>query len=292
MFRSTALCLGRHETGFGAPPPHFRLRFIFATLAVAAVAQRGPRVVFSACSGTGSQRFSFDGAGVLASAFWQGFGKDAMCLDISGFNLNENATIYTWPCGQNGAGENERWSVGPAKIVSQQSSHKCLRGGFTTYIGPIQTGTYLTTATCDASDQQQALVFDKASGTISAGGLCVDAGVAQGSMLAPCDQYPFSSYPFCDTALPTSARVADAVSRMTLQEKIDTMTGAFGSPFVDCGGGGGGGVPSLGIDGMPNHSECLHGVASGCTSFNGTTLCPTLFPNGQLLGATFNRSLW
>jgi len=254
-------------------------------------AQRGPRVIFSACSGAASQRFSFDGAGVLSFALWQGAGKDVMCLDISGFNLGDNSTIYTWPCGQDGAGDNERWVVSPTSISSKQSTHKCLRGGFTSSKGPIRAGTYLTTATCDASDPQQALVFDKASGTITAGGMCVDAGVAQGSMLAPCDQPPFSSYPFCDTALPTSARVADAVSRMTFQEKIDTMTGAFDSPFVDCRGGGGG-VPSLGIDGMPNHSECLHGVASGCTDFNGTKLCPTLFPNGQALGAAFNRTLW
>ena len=253
------------------------------------LAQRGPRVVFSACSGAASQRFSFDGAGALASALWQGSGGDAMCLDISGFNLDDNATIYTWPCGQDGAGANERWTISAISIASQQSTRKCLRGGPSS--GPIAAGTYLTTATCDSSDAQQALVFDRASGTISAGGFCVDAGVARGTMLAPCDQPPFSSYAFCDTSLPTSARVADAVSRMTLKEKIDTMTGAFGSPFVGCDGGGGG-VPSLGVDGMPNHSECLHGVASGCTAWNGTQLCPTLFPNGQLLGAAFNRTMW
>ncbi len=266
---------------------------IFPLLALLplALAQRGPRVVFSACSGASSQRFTFDGAGALASALWQGSGGGAMCLDISNFDLNDNATIYTWPCGQDGAGANERWTISATSIASQQSTRKCLRGGLTSSSGPIVAGTPLTTATCDASDAQQALVFDKASGAITAGGLCVDAGVARGRMLAPCDQPPFSSYPFCDTALPTAARVADAVSRMTLQEKIVTMTGAFGSPFVGCDGGGGG-VPSLGVDSMPNHSECLHGVASGCTAWNGTVLCPTLFPNGQLLGAAFNRTLW
>lgn len=268
-----------------------RFATLLAALIPLALAQRGPRVVFAACSGGASQRFSFGGSGVLSSALWQGSTKDPMCLDISGFNLNDNATIYTWPCGQDGAGANERWSVGASSIASQQSTRKCLRGGVTSYRGPIRAGAYLTTASCDASDAQQALVFDAAAGTISAGGLCVDAGVAQGAMLAPCDQFPFSSYAFCDTALPTAARVADAVSRMTLREKIVTMTRAFGSPFVGCDGGGGG-VPSLGISGMPNHAECLHGVAAGCAEVNGTTLCPTLFPNGQLLGAAFNRTLW
>lgn len=112
---------------------------------------------------------------------------------------------------------------------------------------------------------------------------------AKGRMLG-CDKPPFSTYPFCDTTLSTDARVADAVARMTLDEKISAMTGAFGSPFVECGGAGP--ISSLGGFYMPNHAECLHGVAFGCTTQNGTKLCPTLFPNGQMLGATYNRSLF
>ena len=257
-------------------------------------AQRGPRVVFSPCDpASPSQRFTFDGAGVLRAAFHQGPPSSPMCLDISAFNLDDNATIYTWPCGADGAGANERFTLAPASIRSQQSSQKCLRAGFTSYSGPIRAGAYLTTATCSDTDAQQALAFDAATGTISAAGgaMCVDAGVAAGAMLAPCDQYPYNTMGFCDTTLPTAARVADAVGRMSLQEKIDTMTGHFGSPFVDCNGGGGG-VPSLGIEGMPNHAECLHGVAAGCAMVNGTKICPTLFPNGQMLGAGFNRTLW
>ena len=106
-----------------------------------------------------------------------------------------------------------------------------------------------------------------------------------------CDKQPWAAFPMCDETLGLEARVTDMLSRMPLKEKIDAMYGAFGSPFVECDGNGG--IPSLGLNGgMPNFSECLHGVAFGCTKVNGTEICPTLFPNGQLLGASFNRTLF
>ena len=106
-----------------------------------------------------------------------------------------------------------------------------------------------------------------------------------------CTKAPFTSMAFCDSTLSTAARVSDAVSRMSLQEKIDTMTRPFGSPFVDCHGTSG--VPSLGVNEMPRNSECLHGVSSGCIDVgNGVKSCPTLFPNAQMMGASFNRSLF
>jgi len=116
--------------------------------------------------------------------------------------------------------------------------------------------------------------------------LAAAAGIPLG-----CDKAPWSGYPFCDESLSTAVRVEDALARMPLGDKLDAMYRSFGSPFVDCQGNGG--VPSLGLnDGLPNYSECLHGVAAGCASVNGTARCPTLFPNGMLLGAAFNRSLW
>ena len=105
-----------------------------------------------------------------------------------------------------------------------------------------------------------------------------------------CASEPFKSLPFCDESLPTSARVADALSRMPLSEKLNAMYRPFGSPFVDCGGNGG--VPSLGIAFMPQTAECLHGVGVGCIQINGTRRCPTLFPNAVMMAASFNRSLF
>lgn len=118
----------------------------------------------------------------------------------------------------------------------------------------------------------------------------VAAAAAAGTPLG-CTTAPFTSYPFCDATLDTAARVADAVSRMTLQEKIDSMTRPFGSPFVDCHGTSR--IASLGVDGLPNYSECLHGVAAGCIDIGGgEKRCPTLFPNAPMLGASFNRTLF
>ena len=110
-----------------------------------------------------------------------------------------------------------------------------------------------------------------------------------------CTKAPWTGYPMCDASLSTDARVEDALSRMPLSEQVNAMYRPFGSPFVECEGNSG--IPSLGLNGgLPNYSECLHGVAQGCTkqTINGTkvTLCPTLFPNGAMLGASFNRSLW
>ena len=106
-----------------------------------------------------------------------------------------------------------------------------------------------------------------------------------------CDRAPWTSYPMCDATLAADARVADMLARMPLKEKINAMYREFGSPFVNCDGNSG--IPSLGLNGgIPNYSECLHGVAYGCTTVNGSDLCPTLFPNGMLLGASFNRSLF
>jgi hypothetical protein len=106
-----------------------------------------------------------------------------------------------------------------------------------------------------------------------------------------CDKAPWTGYPMCDESLAADARVADMLARMPLKDKLNAMYREFGSPFVDCDGNSG--IPSLGLNGgIPNYSECLHGVAYGCTTVNGSDLCPTLFPNGQLLGASFNRSLF
>jgi hypothetical protein len=49
--------------------------------------------------------------------------------------------------------------------------------------------------------------------------------------------------------------------------------------------------------GRPAHNvrlEALHGLGgTGCWSFfNGTTHCPTIFPGGASLGASFNRTSW
>ena len=89
-------------------------------------------------------------------------------------------------------------------------------------------------------------------------------------------------YPFCNASVPIDARVRDLLGRMTYQEKsaaLDTSNPA---------------VWRLGVPSMKG-GESTHGVATGCKrrpDMNGSTGCPTSFPSGPTLGATFDRPLW
>jgi beta-glucosidase-like glycosyl hydrolase len=109
----------------------------------------------------------------------------------------------------------------------------------------------------------------------------LDTVQANDGATAPCSLANFSKLPFCNKSLPIDARVADAVSRMTLAEKIANLQNNAK------------GIPSLGLKQL-EYSEGLHGVFSGCAKqpVAGSTGCPTAFPAPIGLGATYNRSLW
>jgi len=84
----------------------------------------------------------------------------------------------------------------------------------------------------------------------------------------------FSSMPFCDSTLPIDERVADAVSRMTLEEKIS----ALGTNTAA--------IPSLGLPAYNWWSEASSGVASG----RDTQTTKFAFP--ITTGMSFNRTMW
>ena len=92
-----------------------------------------------------------------------------------------------------------------------------------------------------------------------------------------------AALPYCDASLPTAARVADLVGRMTPLEKC-AMTG-------DGATVGGGGIERLGVEKYSWNTEALHGLAADCLTVDGVTRCPTVFPVGPGMGATFNLSL-
>lgn len=92
-----------------------------------------------------------------------------------------------------------------------------------------------------------------------------------------------AALPYCDASLPTAARVADLVGRMTPLEKC-AMTG-------DGATAGGGGIERLGVEKYSWNTEALHGLAADCLTVDGVTRCPTVFPVGPGMGATFNLSL-
>jgi beta-glucosidase len=84
-------------------------------------------------------------------------------------------------------------------------------------------------------------------------------------------QLPDGRAPYLDPKLPLERRVADLVSRMTLDEKVSQMMNAAPA------------IPRLGIPEYDWWNEALHGVA-----FNGVA---TVFPQAIGLGATFDPRL-
>ena len=91
---------------------------------------------------------------------------------------------------------------------------------------------------------------------------------------------PLARLPFCDTALPLPARVADAVSRMSLAEKIS------------CLGSQSGAVASLGLPAYNWWSEATHGVAAGRTGVRNDKVTPyeTNFAFPITTAMSFNRT--
>jgi beta-glucosidase len=84
-------------------------------------------------------------------------------------------------------------------------------------------------------------------------------------------QKPDARAPYLDPSLPLDRRVADLISRMTLEEKVSQMMNAAPA------------IPRLGVPEYDWWNEALHGVA-----FNGVA---TVFPQAIGLGATFNPRL-
>ena len=95
---------------------------------------------------------------------------------------------------------------------------------------------------------------------------------------------PRLSHPFCNMSLPLDERLDDLIARTTCAEKSQAVTSSGAT------------VDRLGVP-MMGSAEDTHGVGGGCMPLgspkpNGSTGCPTTFPNGPGLGATFDRALW
>lgn len=95
-------------------------------------------------------------------------------------------------------------------------------------------------------------------------------------LINPCldKSRPFSKMPFCDATLPIDARVDDAVSRMSISEKISAL--GTGTPAI----------PSLGLPPYDWWSEASSGVASA------RFVQTTKFPFPITTAMSFNRTLW
>lgn len=125
-----------------------------------------------------------------------------------------------------GSNTNENWAVTASAIQSLQNTSQCLATADTGFVG-----TAVTTATCDASDPSQALVYSATTGLIihTPTGLCVDAGTP----IVYCTEPSRANWTICDTSAPIEARAADIVARMSLADKINALgTGTPSLPSV------------------------------------------------------------
>jgi hypothetical protein len=152
------------------------------------------------------------------------------CVDIENFDTGDNATVWTWPCGD-GSKTNEFWTVSASSIQSQENpGQKCLTAGYPGSPAP-SVGTPITTADCSSSDPGQTLAFNSATGQIvhTPTGLCVDSGTP----IDWCQSADHSTWTICDVTADIDARAADIVSRISLADKIQALnTGTPSLPSV------------------------------------------------------------
>lgn len=106
----------------------------------------------------------------------------------------------------------------------------------------------------------------------------ISVAVSQTYDTVPVACYGFNShYQFCNRSLPFSDRINNLISLLTLDEKA-ILLAARQSPSNS--------IPRLGIPEYDFGTNCIHSVLSRCGSH-----CPTIFPEPNGLGATFNKSL-
>ncbi len=99
-----------------------------------------------------------------------------------------------------------------------------------------------------------------------------------------CSQPESVGWPFCNKSLDIDTRVADLVSRISLAEAGPQLT-ARQAPAI----------PRLGVASFYWGTNMIHGITNAVTGGelclpNGR--CPTIWPEGPALGATWNRTTW
>ena len=99
--------------------------------------------------------------------------------------------------------------------------------------------------------------------------------------LTPACSKPFDSFPFCNTSLSVDDRIEDLLKRIPDETKPNLLT-ARGGPH---------GLQNYSEIGVPPYyfgTNCLHSVGAPCTPDG---RCPTNFPSGPSMAATFDREV-
>ena len=97
----------------------------------------------------------------------------------------------------------------------------------------------------------------------------------------------WDQFQFCNTSLTKAQRVESLLTMVTPEEMVVLMTGREEEIGRENN------ITRLGIPHYDWGLNCIHGAESSCVNqTDGTTYCPTSFPNPVNLGSTFNKSLW
>jgi beta-D-xylosidase 4 len=215
----------------------------------------------------------------LGGAF--GFPDTGLVLNTLGTSHDSNGVLNVWVESNNGQQEWAYDSV-TKRIVSAWNG---LCSGTDNSSGILPAGTSVVQVPCaDGAGLSIEWSYDNQTGLLiwqKDPTMCLDAGTT-----VDCQSPLISSYPYCDPTLSAFDRATNLLTFMQPIEKAAMLTTSNN------------GIPRLGIPKL-QFGEALHGVLSGCgtpyfdnsTNFQSTG-CPTSFPTGMALGASFNRSLW
>ncbi|KAH3745647.1 glycoside hydrolase family 3 domain protein [Pelomyxa schiedti] len=191
------------------------------------------------------------------------------CLGVEGLARADGSAVWVSPCLEDDIQRNQEWTWDSTQYWSpilSKMDEKCLAIAN----GNSFEGTLVWEWTYESSDDQLWHYNDDGTFISKLNGLCLRAGTEP---LPTCEDYPLNTYDYCKVNLPIAQRASDLVSRMTLDERMSQMVNEAPAIF------------RLGIPEYDWWTECLHGILTDCG-----TNCPTSFPEGPALGATFNMS--
>ena len=92
----------------------------------------------------------------------------------------------------------------------------------------------------------------------------------------------FDHFPFCNASLSIDQRVEDLISRINDTSKPNLLTARGGPHGMES-------FPELGVPAYYWGTNAIHGIDNGECTADGH--CPTGFPSGPNVAATFNREL-
>lgn len=220
-----------------------------------------------------------------------------LCLDC-GSPCGNMSQVRTQACSEGSQGQ--YWDLrSDQRLASNSALSFCLTALNSTYDDDI---VMLYTTPCDADDDRQVFKWNNGERTLavpSVGNQFGVAGVDDSCFAAngiDCDNQikaaqqhmPSLLMAWCNSSKDATDRASALVAQMTMREKKNNLgTGGSMSPGQSSSRG-------------PWWGEALHGLEEGCGAgypfpeYHGynSTGCPTSFPHGTALGATFNRSLW